>query len=451
MTPTEHADLTSLIAPVSDVDPCGPDLEAEDDDDYVNFTSATEVVLPTDFTVADHKGELLPFYHHPDFKELDLPGRIGSARRFCGRTHDLRLLVLLARLYILNRSAGAFQSVVEAMAVLLETAWDDVHPRSEAGHDGGRAGAIERLDEPLMIAALNNAVLFTSKRYGALTWQLYMTAVRKASGDPAGSETSAVDRVLADECSANPELLTAIRTTSERLLQALERICAAFAAHGESGVPNLVRISGAAAKLRAFFERIQPTGDLPATAGGSNEEFALSATAPNEAQAPWNAPGRIGTARRAAAALNVATHYLSDAEPSSPALLLLRQAQALVGKPFLDAMRALFPEQVKHVGVTVAASAIFRLPLTQLAENAALAEDHADADAAVAEAEDESILVPLSRADALSLLDAAASYYRAAEPSSPIPMLLDRARPLLGQDFMALVRSMLPARVLSDE
>ena len=449
MTSTEHADLISLIAPVSDADPCGPDLEA-DDDDYLNFTSAAEVVLPTDYMVADHKGELLPFHHHPDFQDLDLPGRIASALRFCGRTHDLRLLVLLARLHILNRSVSGFQSAVEALAILLDTAWDDLHPRGEAAHGGMRADAIERLDEPLMVAALNNAVLFTSKRHGALTWQLYMAAVRKASGDPAGSETGAVDRILADECAASPGLVSGMRTTVERLVAALACIRAAFAAHDADGVPHLARISGAAEKLQALFARIQPTGELQPAGGASISEPALSATTPHEAQAHrGGVQDRIGTARRAAAALDAATRYLSDAEPSSPALLLLRQAQALVGKPFLDAMKALFPEQVRHVAVAVAAPAIFRLPLTQLAENGVPTEDHEGA--SVAEDRGEPVLVPVSRADALSLLDGAASYYRAAEPSSPIPMLLDRARPLLGQDFMALVRSMLPARVLSDD
>jgi type VI secretion system protein ImpA len=44
----------------------------------------------------------------------------------------------------------------------------------------------------------------------------------------------------------------------------------------------------------------------------------------------------------------------------------------------------------------------------------------------------------------LRALDAIMGYYRAAEPSSPVPVLLQRARRLVGADFMAIMRDMAP-------
>ena len=56
-----------------------------------------------------------------------------------------------------------------------------------------------------------------------------------------------------------------------------------------------------------------------------------------------------------------------------------------------------------------------------------------------------------SRAEALTLLDRVAAHYRSVEPSSPIPLLIDRARSLVGKDFMSLIRTMLPEAVLRGE
>ena len=49
-----------------------------------------------------------------------------------------------------------------------------------------------------------------------------------------------------------------------------------------------------------------------------------------------------------------------------------------------------------------------------------------------------------SRDDALYLLELASSYFRAYEPSSPLPMLIDRARRLSAMDFMDILRDLAP-------
>jgi type VI secretion system protein ImpA len=54
-----------------------------------------------------------------------------------------------------------------------------------------------------------------------------------------------------------------------------------------------------------------------------------------------------------------------------------------------------------------------------------------------------------SRAAALSLIDAVSTYLRNAEPSSPVPMMLDRARALATRDFFGLLKELLSDDALS--
>ena len=52
-----------------------------------------------------------------------------------------------------------------------------------------------------------------------------------------------------------------------------------------------------------------------------------------------------------------------------------------------------------------------------------------------------------NRSDVLATLDRICDYYARAEPSSPIPMLLQRARRLVNKDFMAIIRDLTPSAV----
>jgi len=49
-----------------------------------------------------------------------------------------------------------------------------------------------------------------------------------------------------------------------------------------------------------------------------------------------------------------------------------------------------------------------------------------------------------SRQDVLRILDLICDYYRRSEPSSPIPLLLTRARRLVDKDFMEIVNDLTP-------
>jgi type VI secretion system protein ImpA len=49
-----------------------------------------------------------------------------------------------------------------------------------------------------------------------------------------------------------------------------------------------------------------------------------------------------------------------------------------------------------------------------------------------------------SREDATRALDAVAAFFRQQEPSSPIPLLLDRARRLVARDFLEVLADIAP-------
>jgi len=94
-------EFTTLAGPVSDEEPCGPDLDLAGDPDYMNFIARTEGLLPaTYFSGPEGK----PF----DRTTIDFAAEFTTAAPLLDRTRDIRLLALLAKLFILNRELTGF-------------------------------------------------------------------------------------------------------------------------------------------------------------------------------------------------------------------------------------------------------------------------------------------------------------------------------------------------------
>ena len=56
-----------------------------------------------------------------------------------------------------------------------------------------------------------------------------------------------------------------------------------------------------------------------------------------------------------------------------------------------------------------------------------------------------------SREDVVRVLDMACDYFKRHEPSSPVPLLLQRAKSLVAKDFMEILRDLTPAGVSQAE
>ena len=85
--------------------------------------------------------------------------------------------------------------------------------------------------------------------------------------------------------------------------------------------------------------------------------------------------GAVASMSDVAAALAAVAGYFSRAEPSNPALLLVRQAEGLMGKSFLEVMRMLVPNHVEQAAIQIGKDQLFDLPLERLspfAETAAV-------------------------------------------------------------------------------
>lgn len=421
----------ALCEPFSGDDPCGPDLDAGGDAAYLDFFANVEGLLPVTF-FSEEDGS--PF----DRTRIDIPAQIAAMQPLLARTRDIRLLVLRARLTVLDRDLAGFAHALAATAWWLENFWDAVHPRPVPGEPHLRASAVGTLELPTVIFPLQYVPLADGRRLGPISYRSWMIAngeVAPRPGDAALGPTAVMDAVSA----ADGEALAAVRSNVALVKRSVDAIRAVFYGHGEA--PGLDRLS-------ALVDLIAPFIAPPPAAGGAGAGEGEDAA--EQGDAPAEAGGADAVASLAAAreALSAIAAYYSRCEPSSPTLLLVRQAHDLIGKSFFEVMRTLVPSHFDRATFHIGGERYFELPLERLASYAQAPQDGA-AEGAPPEPPEPPYTVE-SRVEAIALIDKVHQYFRRFEPSSPIPMLCERARALANQSFMEVLKNVLPSDSLRD-
>jgi type VI secretion system protein ImpA len=447
--------IAALCTPLSEADPCGLDLDLKGDESYLNFFMATEGILPSSFFSTSPMDPGRPFFSAQDDQSISareaLPRQIEAIRPLLARTRDLRLLVMRARLVILGRDLGAFACTLAAVAELLERFWDAVHPNPAEGAVEARQSALAALDFPTVVFPLQYAPLFEAARLQSVTYRAWMIACGEinARAGEFKHPTSDITDAIAD---AEPQVLAVARRHIGLLKSSLARIRNAFLLRGSSY--GLEKLPALVERISAFIDPIAAERDQAeqqAAADGSGAEAKKDGAIAKPAGA---APASLPQAREALAAI---ADYYSRLEPSSPTLPLVRQAHQLIGKSFIEVMSILVPTQIEKAAFQIGAEQFFELPIGRLLNLAATPPKSASAEGV---GQPETPVQPggtgsvaynvQSRSQALALLEQVQRFFRAAEPSSAIPMICERARALAERDFMAVLRDVLPKAALKN-
>ena len=213
---------------------------------------------------------------------------------------------------------------------------------------------------------------------------------------------------------------------------------------------DLARLPASVAQIFAMLDAAiaerDPGASLAGTMDGGKAATAGAGLDPLQPGAGASS-GRVTSSAQAAGALKAVAKYFSRSEPSNPALLLVRQANDLLGKSFLEVLQVLVPDHVARAAVNIGKDQVFDLPIERLSTFATEANG-APVNPADPEAAGDLHFEAQSRGEALALLEQVGNYLRKAEPSSPIPFLTDSARDLAQRDFLSVLKALLPADAL---
>lgn len=436
-------DVTALARPLSVEEPCGPDLDLDGDPDFMQAVARIEGLMPASYFTRDRDGRQQAF----DRTGIDFPAEIKIVTGLLGRSRDLRLLTLFSRLSALNRDLPGLASGVAAVAALLRSHWSDVNPRGEDGDFGLRSAVLQPLDDmAAVILPLQHIPLAESRRYGSVSFRSVMMAEGEVTA-PEGSET--IDRAGIERVFAESDLddLRAKRACIATIVEAAGSIYATMVAEAsfEEAV-QLERLTALAGRIATHIDTVLVARDPAAAVAAALADSGPDPAATTAAATPAiSATVPVATLSDAAAALASVAGYLAAFEPSNPAEILVRQTQSLLGKSFVDVLRILMPNQADDAKIGIGADRMIELSFAQLTALGDAPCGSQDGSEESDRGDVAAVIYPVtSRREAADIMQKISTFYRGAEPSSPVPLLLDRAVATLERDFLSILRDVLP-------
>ncbi|SEL35869.1 type VI secretion system protein ImpA [Roseateles sp. YR242] len=327
-------DLDQLLTPLQDDAPCGADLEY--DPAFLALQSAAEGKPEQQY------GDTVIPAEEPDWIKV-----WDQALSLAERTRDLRVAVLLVRS---GARLKGYQAALQGLSLvqgLLERHWDHVHPQLDAS-DGNdptmRMNALLPLSSDAGLADVRAASL-TGQRGGPRVRDVELAF---GNADPMANESAPSPQGLLDG-------LGALAANDEAFLERLQ-----------AGVAHVQAISGAieqhlgAAQGPDFgplLRVLKPLALVAAQLGGGTVPAADDESAAGEgADTPGVSASRvavpagvIASREDAMRALQRVCDWIELNEPSNPAPLLIRRAQRLMSKSFMDIIRDLVPDGLSEI------------------------------------------------------------------------------------------------------
>jgi type VI secretion system protein ImpA len=331
-------DVDNLLTEASTEPPCGPDLRY--DPAYYELETMLQARQEE-----DEAGE-------PNWREMR-----DRCVELLGRTKDLRVALYLVLALLKIEGMPGMRDGLALLRGLLERFWDQIHPQLDPDDNND---PLERLNiivslspppeggfqDPMMFRQrLWEVPLSNSRRLGQFSLRDMLIAEGKLSpaADSEAPKPEVIDAAFED---TSIEELKELAQASQESIDHVLGIEAALGSHVDSDtVPDL---SGCREVLSDMLGRVQSylakRGITPSGAEGeastgeekeSGKEKALS--------------GEIRSPKDVLSALEKVCQYYERHEPSSPVPLLVRRAQRLVSKSFVEIIRDLSPEATKQV------------------------------------------------------------------------------------------------------
>lgn len=318
-------DWSALAAPLADDAPAGQDLAH--DAQFLRMEQAAagepevEVGFPGDknYVKKEAKG--------PNWREVR-----ACALALAERTRDLRIAVWLLRSTARTEGLAALAPAFELLATLVRDQWDAVHPRLDPGQPDVlqlRVNTLASLAHPAGGLADLRVAAIQGPR-GALTLRQMELALGGARPLPGEAVPTAdgVRKGVADAAASQPELTAQLRAATTAAHSLADALAQRLPVPQRPDLAPLLTLVQWAAQAAGA----EPAGD------------AAAATAAAPA-----AGGEIATREDAIRGLQRICDWIEAHEPASPAPIFIRRSQQLLTKSFLEIIRDLLPDQVKHI------------------------------------------------------------------------------------------------------
>ncbi|SFG09267.1 type VI secretion system protein ImpA [Duganella sp. CF458] len=316
--------MNELLAEVTEHPPCGPYLE------YDPLYQELERIAGG--KAEQRLGDNVIPAEPPDWSDLKQ-----KSLNLFSRTKDLRVAALLTRALVRTEGISGLSEGLSLVRAMLERYWDDVHPKLEIEGEHDPAVRLNTLaflsDSNALLADVRNALIVPSGAMGRVSVRDLLIATGKFK--PAGTETA-------------PQLAQ----ISAAITVAASKDSSAFEAarHGISGIDAIRALLLEKLDPAAAPDMAELLAVLKAVAQAYDDAMGI---APRGGDQPVTEDpaiqGEIRDRDDAIRQLEKICLFFERTEPGNPAPLLIRRAQRLMNKSFVEIIQDLAPDSLGRI------------------------------------------------------------------------------------------------------
>lgn len=338
-------DVESLLSEVSPEDPCGADLSYDPSflalEDALRTKPAGGVVEGVEETLEE------PNWRDVRDRSLEL----------LQRSKDLRVAMYLAIALLKTDGLGGLTDGLSLIHGLLERFWDHLHPHLDAEDNYDpleRMNVLQSLSpatvseqDPIRFKQrLAEVPLCNSAQMGRFS----LRDIQLAKGEipTVGDEAARVPDIgvidAAFQDTATDDLL-AISQATEEAIEHTAAVTTVFSRQASQGqAPDLSAFQAVLGNIHKCIQEYLSRRNYQTVA---QQDSAGDASEVNTGTV--SSSGEIRSAKDALLAMEKICQYFERHEPSSPVPLLLRRAQRLVAKTFLEVIQDVCPDAISQI------------------------------------------------------------------------------------------------------
>ena len=327
-----------LSQPVSDDLPSGEDLE------YDPGFQEMEVMMQT--TDEQEFGDTIIAATGPDWKGV--AEKVDSLNE---RTRDLRVLAYGALADLSLKGLKAFSDSLESLNACIETFWDSIYPMLDVEDNNDatmRANCLQIFnDYEIVSMGLEKAPLITVKGLGSFSLRDIELAEGKAK--PVGDEeVQDIGLIQGAFGNADTEMISALGDGVRGSIAQLKRTTEIWS-HLATNAPSIDFDE----ILKVLDEIRQAVNKYAPGAAESSEEEMVDGQAEGSTAPTGGTPmsGSINSRTDVIKMIDKICDYYAAQEPSSPIPLLMRRAQRLVSKSFVEILEDMAPDGVAQAQI----------------------------------------------------------------------------------------------------
>lgn len=332
-------DIAELLQEISPEEPCGTNLEY--DSEFLELEQAVKGKPEVQY------GDTITPEEPPDWKQVK-----SLALKLIHRSRDLRIALPLARSMLKLQGVSGLAAGLLLIEQLLEQRWDSVYPQLDP--DDGfdpmlRVNTLSSLCEPFtVLKEVREACLVSSKTCGRFS----LREIDMATGEmevPEGVEKATLGVIDAAFRDVNPG---EVQKTYAALEQAYQSVCRIDAILTDKiGASQSLDLSVLSKMLKRACDFVRDRMAQP-TAGHIADHSAEPAEATGSVQTHAShaaISGEIRSRDDVFRSLEKICDFYAQHEPSSPIPLLLRRAQKLVDKSFVEILQDMAPDSLAQI------------------------------------------------------------------------------------------------------